>query len=418
MSNSFGNQWKIPKAWKIVSIKSITSDWRGGAPFKPDDFTDEGFPVLHKGAIHKSGTVLVDSRKKTFTSAEYAQCYQKSVIDRTYMAVTLRDLVPSGPSIGLIANLANSQSEKYVLAQGAYGFHINTDKVHPSYLVWLSNYEPFRAYMKCYAVGSTQIHIRTPVFQELEIPLPPLEEQKRIAAILDKADRVRRKRQEAIRLTEELGRSIFLDMFGDPVTNPKGWETKKLSELTDVENGDRSSNYPSGSDVLSEGILFLSTKNIVNSSLNLEQKQCISKEKFDSLSRGKLKQGDIVITLRGTLGNCCIFESSEDTEGFINAQLMIIRVKNALNNHFLHTLIISIPMNKYLQSLGTGAAVPQLTAQQIKNLDIIHPPISAQQDFLAVKHRSIKLYSQNQKHFYESENLFNSLLQRAFRGEL
>lgn len=97
MSNSFGNQWKIPKAWKIAAIKSITSDWRGGAPFKPDDFTDEGFPVLHKGAIHKSGTVLVDSRKKTFTSAEYAKCYQKSVIDRTYMAVTLRDLVPSGP---------------------------------------------------------------------------------------------------------------------------------------------------------------------------------------------------------------------------------------------------------------------------------------------------------------------------------
>jgi type I restriction enzyme, S subunit len=83
MSNSFGNQWKIPKSWKIASIKSITSDWRGGAPFKPDDFTDEGFPVLHKGAIHKSGTVLIDSKKKTFTSAEYAQCYQKSVIDRT-----------------------------------------------------------------------------------------------------------------------------------------------------------------------------------------------------------------------------------------------------------------------------------------------------------------------------------------------
>lgn len=71
--------------------------------------------------------------------------------------------------------------------------------------------------------------IRKSTIEKLKIPLPPLEEQRKIAAILDKADGVRRKRKEAIRLTEELLRSTFLEMFGDPVTNPKGWEIVRVS---------------------------------------------------------------------------------------------------------------------------------------------------------------------------------------------
>lgn len=212
MNTPFASYWKLPKTWKIVAIKDITSDWRGGAPFAPTDLTEQGFPALHKGAIQKSGGISIASKKKTFTTEDFVQSHQKSVIDQSYLAVTLRDLVPSGPSISLIADYAKSAIKQYILAQGAYGFHIDREQVHPSFLVWLSNYEPFRLYMKGYAVGSTQIHIRTPVFQELKVPLPPIADQRRIAAILDRADAIRHKRQQAIALTEELLRSAFLEM--------------------------------------------------------------------------------------------------------------------------------------------------------------------------------------------------------------
>ena len=76
-------------------------------------------------------------------------------------------------------------------------------------------------------------HLSVKQIQAIKIPLPPLEEQRRIAAILDKADGVRRKRKEAIRLTKELLRSTFLEMFGDPVTNPKGWEIVKLEKVSE-----------------------------------------------------------------------------------------------------------------------------------------------------------------------------------------
>lgn len=113
MINLFGMDWVLPKKWEIVSIKNITFDWRGGAPFKPIDLTEDGFPVLHKGAIQKNGNILIDSKKNTFTSEDFVCRYKNSVVNKSYLAVTLRDLVPSGPSIGLIVNLANSSSNQY-----------------------------------------------------------------------------------------------------------------------------------------------------------------------------------------------------------------------------------------------------------------------------------------------------------------
>jgi type I restriction enzyme S subunit len=234
---------------------------------------------------------------------------------------------------------------------------------------------------------------------------------------LDKADEIIRKRKEAIALTEQLQKSIFLDMFGDPVINPKGWEVVQLSKIADFENGDRSSNYPSGKDIIENGILFLNTKNIVNNQLNLGIKQYISEEKFNSLTRGKLKKGDLLITLRGTLGNCCIFESEYRT-GFINAQMMIIRVKPNISNKFIHALLTSKQLNNFLQMIGNGAAIPQLTAKQIKELGVYNPPIELQNKFSDFIEKITKLKEKHYQNLQESENLFNSLLQKAFKGEL
>ncbi len=86
-------------------------------------------------------------------------------------------------------------------------------------------------------VGSAQSVVNTTIIKNWEIPLPPLEEQRRIAAILDKADAIRRKRQQAIALADEFLRSVFLDMFGDPVSNPKGWETRRLADIGEVVTG-------------------------------------------------------------------------------------------------------------------------------------------------------------------------------------
>ncbi|SFE66559.1 type I restriction enzyme, S subunit [Nitrosomonas sp. Nm166] len=108
-----------------------------------------------------------------------------------------------------------------------------SDKFYPNYLRhYLTSDNFHRQFMNTTAgMGGSLVRARPAAVEKIKIPLPPLKEQKRIAAILDKADAIRRKRQQAIALTDQLLRSIFLDMFGDPVTNPKGWEIKPVEDL-------------------------------------------------------------------------------------------------------------------------------------------------------------------------------------------
>lgn len=209
----FGDPVRNDKKWKEKSINEVTFDWRGGAPFKPDDFSEEGVNVLHKGAIKRSGKIIIDTRKKTFTSEEFAQKYNKSEVDSEYVAVTLRDLVPAGPSIGLISTLNNSPSNRYILAQGAYGFKTKRDEVLPNYMVYLSNNVSFRSTLIRYWVGSTQIHIRTPIFKAIQIPIPPIELQLKFDQIVVGIEKNRLVGQSSKSYSEELFNSLSQKAF-------------------------------------------------------------------------------------------------------------------------------------------------------------------------------------------------------------
>jgi len=255
-------------------------------------------------------------------------------------------------------------------------------------------------------------------FLNLEIPFPLLEDQIRIAHLLGKVDELIAHRKHHLQQLDDLLKSVFLEMFGDPVRNDKGWKTPSLIEVTDFENGDRSSNYPSGADLIGEGILFLSTKNIVNNQLDLSNKTFITREKFESLSRGKAISGDVLITLRGTLGSCCIFDSMDYFEAFINAQMMIIRPKPAIQSIYLHGFITSQRISGLLQQIGTGAAVPQLTATQLKELRIPLPPTELQNQFATIVEKIEGVKSLNQQSLTDLEALYGTLSQQAFKGEL
>ena len=159
--------------------------------------------------------------------------------------------------------------------------------------------------------GATFKEVSKSVVSEMSIAFPKrLGDQRRIAAILGKADGIRRKREQALEVVEDFLRSLFWDIF---LGSDSGWPTVPLRVLSELINGDRSKNYPSGKDLVGEGVLFLSTKNISGSSLIFDKETFITKQKFQSLTRGKLKRGDLDITLRGSIGQCAIFDSDHET---------------------------------------------------------------------------------------------------------
>ncbi|MBE9246683.1 restriction endonuclease subunit S [Microcystis aeruginosa LEGE 00239] len=263
--------------------------------------------------------------------------------------------------------------------------------------------------------GTAQGGVNATKLKTLLVPLPPLEEQRKIAAILDKADGVRRKRKEAIRLTEELLRSTFLEMFGDPVTNPKGWETHKLKEFTK-----RPITYgilKPGPHV-SEGIPMLRIQDIHNGRVTASGIHKVSPELSSEYSRTVLRGGEIVISLVGTLGlTALIPESLKGANVHRNLGVIDIESEIVLSSFIFHYFKFS-GIENFLLKNTKGGVQSLLNLGELREMPVNLPPLSLQQDFESLASNQIALNTNALSAYEQSENLFNSLLQRAFRGEL
>jgi type I restriction enzyme S subunit len=167
---------------------------------------------------------------------------------------------------------------------------------------------------------------------------------------------------------------------------PEHWEVKRLRFVTEIIDGDRGSEYPNDADLIDEGIPFLSSKNLTNGKIDFIGVKYISSEKFSKLGQGKLKNGDLVVTVRGTIGNTALFYSEEFKTGFINAQMMIIRnFKKKLFFKFLWLYTLSKYWPIHLDFLAYGSAQQQLSNAVLSNVFIPLPPLPEQQaiaDFL------------------------------------
>ncbi len=258
-------------------------------------------------------------------------------------------------------------------------------------------------------------HLSAKQIKEIQIPLPPLEEQKRIAAILDKADALRDKRRQAIAKLDELLQSVFLDMFGDPVTNPKGWERKKIKDFATVKIG------PFGSllhieDYIVGGIPLVNPSHIIENEIKVDQNFTITKEKFEKLKQYCLMKNDIVLGRRGEIGRCAVVGEHEAL--LCGTGSMRIRTNDSKLSSFIQFQIANTQIKKVLERNAKGITMKNLNSGIVENLVTIFPPKSIQEKFVKFKD-SIK-YMQQSFHMHEksTNNFFNSLQQRAFKGEL
>jgi len=199
---------RIPVGWEVKSIQFFLNQYKGGAAFKPSDFSKTGFPVIPKKGIQHGGKLIID--KETFCLNSFAENNKSHCVNETYLITTLRDLVPSGPSIGLIVSI--EKKKEFILAQGVYGFLLNTG-LEPDFLVQLSNTDWYRREMRKIFVGSTQVHIRTQEFFDVNIPIPPLQEQQKIAKILSSTDTNIEQKQSKLTQSKNLKKSLMSDLL-------------------------------------------------------------------------------------------------------------------------------------------------------------------------------------------------------------
>ncbi|MDD2852903.1 MAG: restriction endonuclease subunit S [Desulfuromonadaceae bacterium] len=250
----------------------------------------------------------------------------------------------------------------------------------------------------------------------VNVPLPPLPEQKCIAAILDKADSIRRKRQEAVQLTEELLRSVFLDMFGDPVTNPKGWEIKSLSdEIEFLTSGSRGwAEFYSDS-----GRKFIRIQNVKNGLLHFNDVQYVTPPDNKEAARTKVQENDLLISITADLGRTAVVDKITAIEGaHINQHLALVRLSKAFNPHFVAAYLESEGGKRQFLQLDQPAVKSGMNFDSIKSLHLFSPPLKLQNQYASFVHALENTKGKLRTSLEVTDTLFNSLLQRAFKGEL
>lgn len=254
----------------------------------------------------------------------------------------------------------------------------------------------------------------------IEVPLPPVAEQKRIAAVLDQADALHGTRRQTTTLLDDLAQSVFLDMFG--AENPD-WREATVGELAQNRKGSIRTG-PFGSQLLHEeftdsGIPVLGIDNAVHNEFRWGERRYITEEKYEQLKRYTVLPGDVLITIMGTCGRCAVVPEGISTAINTKHLVCISLDRTKCHPEFLHSYFLLHPTSRsYLSRTAKGAIMSGLNMGIIKELPVRLPPLSLQQEYVRKLSQIRASKSFHERHLASVNELFASLQHRAFSGTL
>ena len=274
------------------------------------------------------------------------------------------------------------------------------------------------------ATGANYPAVSDGIVKSSEIPLPSLDEQKRIAAILDKANDIRKKQQEAFKLSNTFLRSTFIDMFGDPGINPKGWKKIDIGYaiekeiIEEVQDGNHGEIHPKVSDFETCGFPFLTANCLKNGYINFEGCYYLNATWLKKLRVGFAKPNDVILTHKGTLGLTAILNSKYETY-ICSPQTTYYRVNyKHLIPEFLNAYFVTNYFQHQLAKAGKQSTRLYVGLTRQKALPLIVPSIDIQYEYLKIIDKCNLITEMNKGELYSKKILLNSLYQRAFRGDL
>ena len=308
-------------------------------------------------------------------------------------------------TIGRVAIVPNSLTEFCVQRSVA----VLKPKPEIVYNRFLMHYlQSMRPYLEQESRGVAQKGIYLKQLSNLSIILPPLDEQRKIAAVLDKVSDLIAKRRQQLDKLDEIVKSRFIEMFGDPVDNPHGFRKVALSELAEIRIG------PFGSllhkeDYIEGGHPLLNPSHIVDGKVAPDSKLTISDKKYDELEAYHLHTGDVVMGRRGEMGRCAVVPS----EGFLcGTGSLLIRTKGEVTADYIQKTISFPSFRKTIEDMAVGQTMPNLNVPIVSKFQIIKPPIEVQINYY-------KFVAQTDKSKYRQEKCigFFQCLEKSIRPE-
>jgi type I restriction enzyme, S subunit len=279
--------------------------------------------------------------------------------------------------------------------------------------------EASKPYLLSRRVGGGQPNISQGVIKDLVVPLPPLAEQRRIASILDQADELRQKRQQAIEKLDQLLQATFIDMFGDPVSNPKGWERVSAKNVLKIQGGFAFSS----TDFSKSGIPVVKIGNANKLGFSTEKFDFIIPQYPEKLTQYELRSGDLLMSLTGTVGKDDYGNITEVTDDYdlyyLNQRVAKLEVINTLfSKNYIRYFFSQSSIKALITKSNRGVRQANISNSDLYELDI-PLPTKAQLDKFDSFIESInetKRYSKVQ--LISSNKLFFALQNQAFNGTL
>lgn len=292
-----------------------------------------------------------------------------------------------------------------------------TEKENISYYKYLYYVLKFKnPELNSKGTGSTFKAINKTNLLNIEIPLPSFDKQKYIAAILDKTLEIINVHNEQLKELNDLIEATFYDMFGDPVSNEKGWEIKLCNELA-TKIGSGATPKGGNQSYKDFGISLIRSLNVFNGFFKYGDLAHIDEEQADKLKNVIVEKNDVLLNITGaSVARSCIVPS-DILPARVNQHVAIIRpIKDFLNSVFLNCLFTNKSYQQKLWKVatGNGATREAITKQQIESLEIILPPLEHQNKFAEIVSKVEEQKSIVKQSITESQNLFNSLMSKYF----
>lgn len=389
-------------AESIVSLKEIANILNGYA-FKSSEYQNKGHRVIRITNVQKG--FLIDDDPKFHNSSENLKKYELKENDI---------LISLTGNVGRVGLVTKNILPAY-LNQRVGCIRIKEDLVDNNFLFHFLNNDCFENDCINNSKGIAQLNLSTEWLKNVEIKLPSLEDQKKIAKILDKADEIRTKKKQSNEKLDEFLNSKFFEIFGNLETNTNGWKVEKLEDISyKITDGVHSKPVYTDS-----GIPFVSVKDITTKKLLLNDCKFISNEAHIKYSkRCKPEYEDVLYTKVGaTYGRACVVDTQEEFSLYVSVALIKPK-KNIINPYFLKAVLNTDSIKKQADKRIKGIGVPDLHLIEIKNFIIPVPPMVEQMKFLKIVEKVEEQKQRNEKIIEQMDNLFNSLSQKAFKGEL
>ena len=389
-------------SWPLVKLSDCCEVVGGATPKRevPEYWDSPDVPWITPKDVSDLACPTLEDAPEYISEAGFKSC-STSMLPKGSVLVTSR--APIGNIAIAGRDLCTNQGFKSL---------IPGESVDGLYLYYCMKHSSQR--LQALGNGATFKEVSKKIVEEFEIPLPPLSEQKRIASILDKADAIRRKRQQAIQLADDFLRAVFLDMFGDPVTNPKEWEIRPISELCSYIVDCVNRTAPTVD--YSTPYKMIRTTNVRNYTLDIDSVRYVEEETYKNwIRRLKPEIGDIIFTREAPAGEAAVIRT--DDKLFLGQRTMHFRpVQEIISSEYLLFELMGGGVKSQINKMHAGSTVTHLSVPECKKFKIRVPPLELQKKFESLRKAILRVRALGAD--ASDTSLFESVSQKAFSGQL